>query len=149
MLEAEDKEKLTSSQIPDVRDYHKVKSIQKPYNTKTSQHSDTSTNSLYLSMSMKPLKRHDAPVSMKLPVRFSLPFSGETNRDTLQRTNWSFLHGRWIDNRCGNNINICRYKISPCKEAIIHLEIDKKGYWKTIKQYYMLLTTKTRLNINH
>ena len=109
--------------ISDVQDYWKAKSIQKPYDTKTSQCSNASANSLYLSMS-KAIEEMWHPNKHEVTGRFSLPFSGETNRDMLQRTNWP-SNRRWIDNRCENNIHIHRYKISPHKEPTIHLETEK------------------------
>ena len=76
----------------------------------------------------------------KAAIKFSLPSSRETYKDTLQRTKHP-SNRRWIDNWCENNINICRYKISPHKEANIHLETIKRGIRKPLNNI-MLLTTK-------
>ena len=130
--------------MPGVQNYQEVESIQKPYNTKTSQCSNASTNSLYFSMS-KAIEEIWHPNKHKVTVKFSLPSSREMNRDMLQRTKHS-SNRRWIDNWCENNINICRYKISPHEEANIHLEIIKEVS-ETIEQYYTT-NNKSKLCIN-
>ena len=51
--------------IPDVQDYHEVKSKQNPMTCKLF-HAPKLLPILYTSTHPKPLKRHDAPISLKL-----------------------------------------------------------------------------------
>ena len=88
-----------------------------------------------------PSKRHDAPVSMKLPAN-SPYYPAEKQMKTHLRKQSALPaeDGSTTDLRT----NIHRYKTH--KEANIHLEIIN-GYQKTIEQYYTA-TNKNKLNAN-
>ena len=82
--------------IPNVQDYHKAKSTQNPMTHKLF-HAPMLLPILYTSAHPKPLKRCDAPISMKLQSNSPYHTAGEMNRDMLQRTTHA-SNRRWIDN---------------------------------------------------
>ena len=102
----------------------------KPYDIETFPCSNASTHSLYLSTS-KPLKRHDAPISMRL--QSNSPYH------TLEKWTETCFREHMLptEDRLTTDVrtNRCRYKTH--KETNIHLEIINE-YQKTIEQYYTI-----------